>query len=537
VPSTRPNAEHDTTARLLWGTLAAITLWRLVIAWLLPVTQDEAYYFDWARSLAWGYFDHPPGVALLAIGSTLAPVSAFAGRLGIVLAATLTLFTLIRLYRACGLRGQVLLVALVVAAASVPGLATGAITNPDTALLLAWALALHEALAAVRGQRSRWITAGAVTGLGLLGKYTMVLIGPVFLWIILWADRKALRTPWPYLGGLAAFTIASPNLLWNASNDWVTFRFQFGHGFSTSTGALVSNPLPPPVDALTQIWVPEAAPTLGERLGGVLEYLGTQAAMWGFIVFPVIVALIAGLVLRLRGAPPARAGGAPWQGDPAARAVLVAGTWFPLGFFALIASVSDVEANWPFMAFITAAPLVAHALEAWPRSVLIAAGANFLLISLYALHGATGILPLPDSQQRILRETHGFDLLARKARELSVPVFADRYQTIAMIRFYEPSLAVTQWPGVTRPSEYLRGRIAPPVSLAQIETAGGFWLVSNQAPSSPIPGFRLRSRSQLFDCLESGLREVPVEAQPPCAEPLHRWVLLSYAIDARAESP
>ena len=38
-----------------------VTLWRLALAWLLPVTQDEAYYFDWARSLAWGYFDTHQG--------------------------------------------------------------------------------------------------------------------------------------------------------------------------------------------------------------------------------------------------------------------------------------------------------------------------------------------------------------------------------------------------------------------------------------------------------------------------------------------
>ena len=42
--------------------------------------EDEAYYWVWSRELAWGYFDHPPMVALwAAIGSTL-----FSGELGIV---------------------------------------------------------------------------------------------------------------------------------------------------------------------------------------------------------------------------------------------------------------------------------------------------------------------------------------------------------------------------------------------------------------------------------------------------------------------
>ena len=71
-----------------------VTLWRLALAWLLPVTQDEAYYFDWSRRLAWGYFDHPPGVAFLQIGTRLAPSSALAGRVGTLIAATLTLVVL-----------------------------------------------------------------------------------------------------------------------------------------------------------------------------------------------------------------------------------------------------------------------------------------------------------------------------------------------------------------------------------------------------------------------------------------------------------
>jgi len=57
---------------LVAGLILAMTLWHLGAAVLLPVTQDEAYYFDWARSLSWGYFDHPPGVAAVGLGTRLA---------------------------------------------------------------------------------------------------------------------------------------------------------------------------------------------------------------------------------------------------------------------------------------------------------------------------------------------------------------------------------------------------------------------------------------------------------------------------------
>ena len=44
--------------------LAALTLFRLVVAAALPLSPDEAYYWVWSRALAPGYLDHPPMVAL-----------------------------------------------------------------------------------------------------------------------------------------------------------------------------------------------------------------------------------------------------------------------------------------------------------------------------------------------------------------------------------------------------------------------------------------------------------------------------------------
>ena len=114
------------TTRHLMVLILLLTLWHLGLARLLPITQDEAYYFDWARTLSWGYFHHPPGVALLGVTGLLAPGSALAARLGTVIAATLTLIVLAAFYRRCGLRyGSAPLIALVSVATTAPGLAGG----------------------------------------------------------------------------------------------------------------------------------------------------------------------------------------------------------------------------------------------------------------------------------------------------------------------------------------------------------------------------------------------------------------------------
>jgi len=46
----------------MWVLLLALGV-RLIIAALVPLHPDEAYYWEWSRHLAAGYFDHPPAIA------------------------------------------------------------------------------------------------------------------------------------------------------------------------------------------------------------------------------------------------------------------------------------------------------------------------------------------------------------------------------------------------------------------------------------------------------------------------------------------
>ncbi|HEY0422416.1 MAG TPA: hypothetical protein VGC82_03740, partial [Rhodopila sp.] len=56
----------DRTGELrgLAAAIAVVTLIRLVMAAIVPLAPDEAYYWIWSRALAPGYLDHPPMVAL-----------------------------------------------------------------------------------------------------------------------------------------------------------------------------------------------------------------------------------------------------------------------------------------------------------------------------------------------------------------------------------------------------------------------------------------------------------------------------------------
>jgi len=63
---------NDRKFRLLF--YSALLLLNLVQAWQTELFDDEAYYWVCSRFLDWGYFDHPPMIALLIrIGSFIFP--------------------------------------------------------------------------------------------------------------------------------------------------------------------------------------------------------------------------------------------------------------------------------------------------------------------------------------------------------------------------------------------------------------------------------------------------------------------------------
>ncbi len=86
----------------IFGLFAGVVLARLVVAALVPIVQDEAYYINWSKALDWGYFDHPPLIAWVNVTSWLWPGSAFLGRLGAMLAAALAFPFLVGLFRRAG---------------------------------------------------------------------------------------------------------------------------------------------------------------------------------------------------------------------------------------------------------------------------------------------------------------------------------------------------------------------------------------------------------------------------------------------------
>jgi dolichol-phosphate mannosyltransferase len=224
-------------AWVLW--LAAVTAIRALAAAFLPLTPEEAYHWNFAVHLDWSYYDHPPLIAwAIAAGRLLFGDVPFAVRFVPILFSAGTTALVARMAgRIQGPRGAAWAV-LLLSIQPITLLASGG-GFPDAPLLFFWALAMALVWRAIEtGRGAAWLAAGAALGAGMLSKYTASFLVPsVFIYLVLSKrDRRRLATPWPYLAGVVSLAVFAPVILWNASHDWVSFRYQSVQRFQEADG-------------------------------------------------------------------------------------------------------------------------------------------------------------------------------------------------------------------------------------------------------------------------------------------------------------
>src|SRR5664279_2160876 len=213
-------------------TVLALVALRLVAAAWTPLTFDEAYYWMWSKHLAGGYYDHPPGVALvIRLGTMIAGDTELGVRLVSILLALPMSWAV---YRAAAIlfgghrlasTATLLLNATLMAAVGTM------IVTPDAPLLVASSFVLFFLAKVLEtGRGAWWLAVGAAVGAALLSKYTALFFGPaILIWLVTVPKmRRWLISPWPYLGGLVALAIFAPVILWNADHQWVSFIKQIG---------------------------------------------------------------------------------------------------------------------------------------------------------------------------------------------------------------------------------------------------------------------------------------------------------------------
>lgn len=179
--------------------------------------DDEAYYWVYARFLDWGYFDHPPMIALLIKMGT----GVFGGELGVRLVPLLLNTATIYLAEKLTEKKAPFLfyaIALSVAVLQISGF----VAVPDVPLMFFTALFLLVYRNFLREESWKNALLLGLTAAALLySKYHGVLV----MFFILLSNLKLLRNTKVYVAGIFAFFLFIPHLWWQSQHNWISFRY------------------------------------------------------------------------------------------------------------------------------------------------------------------------------------------------------------------------------------------------------------------------------------------------------------------------
>lgn len=382
--TTPPGQLHDGARWFVWllaGLLGLLMIRLVALAFnQTDLFFDEAQYWHWSTTPAFGYYSKPPLIAWLIGASTaVCGSSEFCIRLPAPILHTATALAVCWLgSRLYDVRTGAL---AALAYALLPGVSLSAgIISTDVPLLLAWAAAL-VAFAALF-ETARWwpaVVLGLAFGAGLNAKYAMA-------WFLMCATvylmatperRHVLRDLRLWAGFSLGAALIAPNLAWNAANGFATFAH-------TADNAKWSGALGHP--------------------GKAAEFFLSQAGVFGPLYF-------AGLLLI--------GWRATRQRLPEADRLLLA---FSLPLIAAVtcqAFVSRAHANWAAPAYIAGTVLVIATLArdvswGWLRaSYLLHAAVMAIIIAATALAGRVTMPGLPDPMARTL----GWRALAEATRQ------------------------------------------------------------------------------------------------------------------------
>jgi 4-amino-4-deoxy-L-arabinose transferase-like glycosyltransferase len=216
-----------------WAIVIGATLVRLVAAARLPLSGDEAYYWEWSRRLAFGYFDHPPMVAWLIALFSLGLKNTLLIRLPFVLCGLGSAAALHAcIARSTGNPTAGATAALLIALAPFSTIAF-ATASPDGPFLFFWSLSLYLTLRAIEPQSARFriplaLCVAAATLSRLFGG--LLALGIAYALAVrakTSADDDSKRQPWHYAPTAALLFVMAiaPYLAWSASNHFRALEF------------------------------------------------------------------------------------------------------------------------------------------------------------------------------------------------------------------------------------------------------------------------------------------------------------------------
>ena len=282
MPEERTQGARSGEWALLGGLSFVVFAAHMLVSGRYGYFVDELYYIACSKHLAWGYVDQPPLIAAITwlermtLGESLPALHflpAVAAGLRVLLTGLIA--------RELGARrfGMVLACVCVMVAPMYLGLDSLLTMNVFESLF--WMGAGLTALKIFNGASQKWwLLFGAVCGVGLLNKHSMLFFGfGLFVGLLLTKQRKQFASPWIWAGGVIAVLIFLPNLVWQAQRHFPMIELlrnvqasgrnaEMGPLKFLLTQALIFNPVTAPV------WIVGLVELLRDREGRGWRVLG-----------------------------------------------------------------------------------------------------------------------------------------------------------------------------------------------------------------------------------------------------------------------
>jgi hypothetical protein len=225
-PSKSTTLFTDTNVLLLLG--LALFLLHMFTNHQYGFHQDELIVLDNAMNLDWGYIEYPPLTPFLArIELTLFGFSLVSARTFAALTFSIVLVIAGLVARELGGgRSAQVLAALAVSIAPF-ALIQGALMQYVDFDFLWTVLIAYFVIRLLKSENPRWwLAIGAVIGLGMMTKYTMVMFVAGLVGGVLLTDaRRYLKSPWLWGGVALSLLIFLPNLIWQILHDFISLEF------------------------------------------------------------------------------------------------------------------------------------------------------------------------------------------------------------------------------------------------------------------------------------------------------------------------
>ncbi|PYJ13983.1 MAG: glycosyltransferase [Verrucomicrobia bacterium] len=241
--STNPagNRNYSTESALIVFFGAIALLVHLLTNGRYGYFRDELYYIACGRHLALGYVDQPPlSILLLRLSQALLGDSLFAIRLLPALAGAATVGLTGAIARELGGRGWAIALACAGSLCALFNLAVGNFFSMNAFEPLFWMGCIYLFVRIINGGApTLWLWFGALLGLSLENKHSTAFFAiGIFVALLFTPERRHFARKWIWFGGLVAFAIALPNVLWQAWHHWPTYELLNNISHSNKNAAL-----------------------------------------------------------------------------------------------------------------------------------------------------------------------------------------------------------------------------------------------------------------------------------------------------------